>query len=123
LSQWLGDQGWLVFLVYYGGAALILGAGMGWAQAQVLRRYVPHPALWIGANAFGMMSAMIIGELLTWIGGRGEDLPLVLPLSLGGTATGLLVLGAVTGWALGQLIHRPRRAETSGVPTTGPSLA
>ncbi len=91
-----GPPAWLVIA---GGAALgaVLGTLLGAAQAATLRRQVPHPWRWIGANAVAWIPAMAL--IFAGATTPAEGWPLAAVIGTG-TLTGALA-GAVLGALLG----------------------
>ena len=98
-------------LVQYG-LALLLGAVtgpvLGVGQWLVLRRHVTRAGRWIGANAvawgLGMVLIFVGMDQLPW--GRGDILLVLGVYGICGAA-GLLV-GAIHGWVLRDLLRRTR---------------
>lgn len=100
-----GSAGPAAWLAVAGGGALgaAMGGLLGAAQAATLRRQVPHPWRWVGANALAWVPAMAV--IFVGAGLPGTDWPTGAVVA-SGTVTGAVagaLLGALLGWSLPSL--------------------
>jgi hypothetical protein len=97
-----GPSRWLVIAGALG-LGLLMGAGLGWTQAGLLRHRVSFPLRWVGASALAWAPAMAVIFLGATTPAATWPVPAVLGLA---AVTGLLagsVLGLILGWSVPSL--------------------